>query len=241
MTLPAVLRPRVLTLQSSGYWFIGFLVLALMAFWPRYLSLLPSRIDIYTHVHAALMTMWCGLLIAQPFLIRGGRRAWHRLLGRASYGLVPALIVTWLLMIHVRAAALPDDVFEREGTFFYLPVQAAVLFVAAWGMAIVRRRTTPLHARYMVCTALGALDAVTGRLLFYSLPPLSNVLLYSAMSFAVTDAILLGLYVIDRSPHRRAFAHMLLLFVPVHLFFFTGAQTAVWLDIVRWFRSLPLT
>ena len=50
-----------------------------------------------------------------------------------------------------------------------------------------------------------------------------------------------GLPLIDRGRHRRAFRNMLLVFVPVHVFYFTGAQTAAWLEVVRWFRSLPLT
>jgi hypothetical protein len=30
------------------------------------------------------------------------------------------IVVVWILLTHLRAAAMPDDVFERDGQFFYL-------------------------------------------------------------------------------------------------------------------------
>ncbi len=232
---------RPLTLQTSGYWFAGFFLITLAAFWPSYFAKLPARMDLFTHVHALLMTLWFALLIAQPFLIRRGQRVWHRALGRVSYVLVPIIAITWTLLVHVRARAMPDDVFSKEGKYFYLPFVSSVLFLAAWGMAILRKRTPPLHARYMVCTALAVIDAVAARLAFNNFPPLPNPLYYQAIGFGLTETVLVVLLLLDRGPHRRAFAHMLVLFAALHAFWFTGGQTAVWLDFVRWFRSLPLT
>lgn len=239
--LPLTLKPRPLTLHTSGYWFVAFLAVTIAAFWPSYFSKLPFRTDLYTHVHAVLMLAWCGMLIAQPFLIRANRRPWHRLLGRVSYVLVPLIFVFWILLMHQRVKAMPEEQFLREGGSFYVPLAAVILFIAAWGMAILRRHTPGLHARYMVCTALAAVDALVVRLLFFNLPQFSNLLWYNVIGFGLGDSILLVLYLVDRGPHRRAFLHMLLLFVPVHLFWFTGGQTGAWLDVVRWFRGLPLT
>lgn len=197
--------------------------------------------DLLTHVHAALMTIWCLMLIAQPFLIRRNLRPWHRAIGRFSYLVVPSIAVSWVLLIHLRASAMPEAVFNREGKFFYLPIVSSVLFVAAWVMAIVRRTTPPLHARYMVCTALAAVDAVVSRLVFAHTAPFENPLMYQVIGFGLTDAILLVLLLVDRGPHRRAFAHMFVLFVTLHAFWFTGGQMPFWLEAVRWFRALPLT
>lgn len=238
MTTPSA---RPLTLQNSGYWFVAFLLLTLFAFWPSYVSKLPARMDLYTHAHAVLMTLWFGLLIAQPFLVRRGLRVWHRRLGRVSYVLVPLIAITWVQLVHVRANAMPAELFEREGKFFYLPFVSGVLFVAAWGMAILRRRTPPLHARYMVCTAFAVVDAVVARLLFFNFPPLPDPLLYQWIGFGLTNVLIAILLLIDRGPHRRAFVHMLVLFAAMHAFWFTGGQTRAWLDVVRWFRDLPLT
>jgi hypothetical protein len=80
------------------------------------------------------MSIWLGMLIAQPFLIRRERRSLHRAIGRVSYALVPLIVVVWILLTHLRASAMPADVFERDGEFFYLPAVSSVLFVAAWGL-----------------------------------------------------------------------------------------------------------
>ena len=235
-----LLKPRPLTLHTSRYWFAAFLVVATIAFWPSYFGRLPARLDLLTHAHAALMTIWLGMLIVEPFLIRRDRRPLHRAIGRASYVLVPIITIVWILLTHLRAAAMPGDVFETAGRFFYLPFVSAVLFVASWGLAIWRRHTAPLHARYMIGTALSAVDAVTARLLAVHAPPLADMT-YPLIGFGLTNAVLVMLWLIDRGPHRRAFLHLLILFVPFHLFWFTGAQTDWWLDAVRWFRALPLT
>jgi hypothetical protein len=238
--LNQLLKPRTLTLHTSGYWFAAFLVVTTIAFWPSYFGRLPARLDLLTHAHAALMTIWLGMLIAQPFLIRRERRPLHRLIGRASYVLVPLIAIVWVLLTHLRAAAMPDEAFATDGRFFYLPFVSSVLFVASWGLAIWRRHTPPLHARYMVGTALAAVDAVTARLLGFYGPPLAPMT-YPLIGFGLTNGILLMLYFVDRGRHRQAFLHLLLLFAPLHLFWFTGAQTDWWLEIVRWFRALPLT
>ena len=236
-----LLKARPLTLHTSGYWFAAFLVLTVAAFWPSYFGLLPARLDLLTHAHAALMTIWLAMLIAQPFLIRRDRRPIHRLIGRTSYGLVPMIVVVWILLTHLRAAAMPDDVFERDGQFFYLPFVSAVLFVVSWGLAILRRHTPPLHARYMIGTGLAAIDAVMARLLAFNFPPLADPLAYQMIGFGLTNAVIVALWLVDRGPYRRAFLHLLLVFAPLHLFWFTGAQSAAWLEVVRWFRALPLT
>lgn len=236
----ALFKARPLTLHTSGYWFAAFSAATAMAFWPSYFGLLPARLDMLTHAHAALMTIWLGMLIAQPFLIKRGRRPLHRMIGRASYLLVPLIVIVWILLTHLRASGVPAADFEANGRFFYLPFVSALLFVVSWSLAIWRRHHPPLHSRYMVGTALAAIDAVTSRLLFFYGPPLAEMT-YPLIGFGLTNAVLVALWLADRGPHRRAFLHLLMWFAPLHLFWFTGAQTDWWLDVVRWFRALPLT
>jgi len=76
----------------SGPYFAGLLLLALISFWPSYLSQLGAQ-SAYTHLHACLAALWLLTLIAQPILIRRGHRDYHRALGRISYGLVPLILV----------------------------------------------------------------------------------------------------------------------------------------------------
>jgi hypothetical protein len=48
----------------------------------------------YTHqIHGLLMMMWIFMLIVQPLLIRAGKLSLHRAIGKASYIVVPLLLL----------------------------------------------------------------------------------------------------------------------------------------------------
>ncbi len=224
----------------SGLTGLVLLVAALFAFWPRYLARLGAA-DAYTHLHALLMTAWCVLLMAQPLLVRAGRLAWHRALGRSSYVLVPALAGCALLLTHFRMRSVPDDALRVEAANFYLPLSMTALFVAAYVLAIVFRRTPALHARFMFCTSLSAVDPVLGRLLGFYLPPLE--VSYQALTFGVTDLALVALIAAERRQGRARWALplVLALYLLAHLLWFTFAPSATWWHMVLWMRALPLT
>jgi hypothetical protein len=230
-------------LRNSGYFFLALLAAATAAFWPRYLSRPPGEIDAYTHVHAAAMATWCGLLVAQPFLIRAGRRPLHRLLGKLSYGLVPVLVVDSLLLAHSRFRAMDDATFRSEARNLYLPLSALLLFCLAYGCGIWYRRTPVLHARFMACTSLTMVDPVLGRVMAFYFPPLPEYLYYQAVTFGSVDLILLMLALNDRRRAQggRVFSVMLMAFASAHVLWFTAAQSDAWRAFARWFRGLPLS
>lgn len=229
--------------QNSGYVFLTLLAACVAAFWPRYLSKAPLTIDPYTHVHALAMLAWVLLLVVQPFLIRYRRRGAHRVLGALSYVVAPAVVVTSLLLAHVRFKAMSPLVFLAEAHNLYLPLSAAVLFAIAWAGGIVYRRVTALHSGFMVCTALTMIDPVLGRILAFYLPPLPHELMYQAITYGSADLILLGL-ILDKGDDltsRWALKTMLKIFIAAHALWFTLAQSAAWIPIARWFRDLPVT
>lgn len=229
--------------RSSSYWFLALFGVALIAFWPMYLSKLPAA-DRYTHFHAAVMTPWLALLIVQPYLIRSGRREVHRALGAASYLLVPLIVVASLLLTNFRARAMDEATFRAEGAFFYLPLSAIAMFVIAYALAIAWRRRPALHARFMICTGLTLIDPVVARILFFNFPPLPEPRLYQLAGFGLTDLVLLTLIVRERGQRsgRAAFPLMLAVFAGFHLYFCIAVgRSDGWLAAVRWFRSLPLT
>ncbi len=229
--------------QKSGYFFLTLLAASIAAFWPKYLSKAPRSIDAYTHVHAFAMLSWVLLLIVQPFLIRFRRRTAHRALGALSYVLAPAVVVSSVLLAHTRFKAMSPLVFLAEADSLYLPLSTAVLFSIAWAGGIAYRKVTALHAGFMVCTGLTMIDPVLGRVLAFYLPPLPHELLYQAITYGLTDLILLGLILGrgDDLTTRWALKAMLKIFLLAHALWFTAAQSAAWIPIARWFKSLPLT
>ena len=150
----------------AGYGFVLFFLAALVAFWPEYLSRLP-RGGIYRHFHAGLMTLWFALLIAQPLLVRTGRRPLHRMLGKSSFVLAPLAVVSMVLLTHVRLQEVTD---ASMRALAILPLAMATLFAVAYALAIRYRHQPALHARYMICTGLALVDPVGARLLGYYLP-----------------------------------------------------------------------
>lgn len=229
--------------NNSGFYFLALLAAAVAAFWPKYLSQTPRSIDAYTHLHAFSMLAWSALLIAQPFLIRARRRSAHRALGVLSYALAALVMISSLLLAHLRFVSMSPLVFLAEARNLYLPVCTVVLFGIAYGMGLYHRRVPSLHAAFMVCTALTMIDPILGRILFFYFPPLPNDLYYQVITFGTTDLILLGLILVRRiDPQSRwALATMLKIFVPAHALWFTLAQSAAWMPFARWFKSLPLT
>ncbi len=228
--------------RASSYWFVGLFGAAMVAFWPMYLSKLPQG-DRYTHTHAVLMTLWLGLLIVQPALIRSGQRALHRALGKASYLLVTLIVVASIRLTHFRARSMSETTFASDGAFFYLPLSMIGIFVFAYVLAVALRGRAPLHSRFMICTGLTLIDPAVARVLFFYFPPLPSPLLYQVAGFGLTDLVLVALIIRERGQRsgRAAFPVMLAFFAVVHLFWFTAGRSQGWLALVRGFRDLPLT
>ena len=228
---------------KAGYWFLALLAAALVAFWPVYFSLLPYGPEAYAHLHSVGVVGWMLLLISQPFLIVGGKWQWHRTIGKASYPLVPYIVVTATLLAHSRFVRMDEAAFAKDGHSLYLPAAAIVLFVVCYTLAIVHRKKAHLHSRYMIATALPLFDPIIARLLaFYtSVPP--GPILYPLIGYGLTDLVLLVLIWGDRHQKRgrEAFLKLLPIFLGVHLGWFTLAQTGPWFRFASWFRDLPLT
>jgi len=223
--------------RSAVFYFLGLLLLAAAGFWPTYLA--PPRVegDWHVHLHGVAMFGWMGLLIAQAWLVRSRRLAVHRALGRVSYGLVPIIVASTLLLAHYRM---------RQGLsvellyFFYVQVSLLAVFVASYALAIANRRQPAVHGRYMVCAALTLVDPIVARILAFSIGadfPAMQVATYCAV-----DAILLALIASDvrRQMKPRVYPAMLAVFVATQLPTFFLYRTGAWRTLVESFAALPL-
>lgn len=226
--------------RNSGYFFFGLFGLAIAAFWPGYIARLPGGgIDRHTHVHAAVMTTWFALLIAQPFLIKSGRLALHRTLGKLSLILAPFIIVSGVVMAHMAVVRGAADL-PAAAPLLYLALAMTAWFAASYGLAMLYRKDPPVHARLMICTNLALVDPIVGRVLPFYLPPLfDNPIYYQTISFALSAAGL-GLLMLAERGQRRGravFPVMLGVTVVVYGLWFTLAQSSSWLGVARWFAA----
>lgn len=139
------------------------------------------------HVHAAVMGSWLLLLLTQSVLIAHGRRAMHRMLGILGALLLPAIVVSGVLLIAVTwkglwgpaAAAMPAAVLAETRTFvtniLLLQGRALIVFAAFVAWALWVRRTDPdSHRRLMILgTAVplvAGLDRLTTTLGWTTMP-----------------------------------------------------------------------
>ncbi|MEX0735438.1 MAG: hypothetical protein WD944_09360 [Steroidobacteraceae bacterium] len=232
---------RLLDLSRSTPWFMFMLLVALVAFWPSYLSKVPAYAA-YTHAHAITATIWILLLMAQPLAIRKRRMALHRTTGQASYFIAPLVVTSIVLLAHNRIKGLEGEAYAIQTYILYLQISLAVLFSLSYLLAILNRRSMPVHARFMICTAMTLIDPITIRLMFWWDP--APGLNYNWVTFGFTDLVFMALIWFDRDARtgRWVFPTMLGVFVlsQVPVFFgLTGAR--VWQAFAAWFAALPLT
>jgi hypothetical protein len=228
---------RPVTFTNAAPYFIILFLLALVAFWPSYLST-PGTATGYTHFHAVTAATWMLMLVVQPLAVRKRRLGLHRALGRTSYVIAPLVVIGMVLLAHTKTQGVPS--IELPG--FYVPLSLAGLFGLSYALAIATRRTTALHARFMVCTALTLIDPVVVRLLFwaYATPSFR----YQWITFPLTDLVFVALIWRERRSRggRAVFPTMLLVFALAQLVFLLDVyQLAPWQAFMRWFAALPLT
>ena len=224
--------------RNAVFFFAAFLLAAIVGFCPTYFSRMEAMASWRVHAHGALLFAWCFLLIAQAWLIRDRRGATHRALGKVSFVLAPLIVVSSLLVEHgtlVRAAGK----YDTETLYFaYVIVALMAVFVVAYGLAIVHRRTPALHMRYMMCTPLVMFDPVLARILDVRFGIGFGT--GQMITYACVDAILLWLCYLDRNTSYRVFHKMLAVFVLAQLPTFFIYKTAWWAGLVAWVAGLPM-
>jgi len=243
-SLSSAVRPRDPPISRSVAIFtFGLLLLASVAFWPMYLSKNWSAIDRYTHAHAFLGTLWLVILILQPLLILRGYRLAHRLTGRTSIFIALGFVLSGLLLTHFRVSRMTEAAFAKEGIYIYLPLAVAVLFAAACVLGFRWRKSAPVHARFMLSTALLLLDPVLARIMFFYLPRLPLDELYQAITFTLIAAVMTFLVssLPPQTPGRAWYRNYCLGTGVTLALFFAVPHTGPWLAFVNWFRLLPLT
>ena len=229
---------RILDLSRSWKYFAGFLLLALIAFWPSYLSR-PAASSGYTHLHAVTATAWMLLLIVQSWAIGSHRVALHRTSGKASYVLAPVIVASVLLLAHDRISGIAPPDYPLQTYILYLQISLALLFALSYALAIWTRKSVARHSRFMVCTALTLIDPILIRIMFWIDPtPSWN---YQWVTFGATDLVFLILIWLERNNRagRLVFPAMLAVFVAAQLPALLGwTNGAAWQAFARWFASI---
>lgn len=160
--------------RNLGYFLLALLPIFIAGFWIPYLSEIPlfdPSITPSVHIHALLLFAWVALLAIQPLAIRGHAFSIHRILGKASYVLMPLILLFAIGMIHKEyldhLTNGTNAVMARAAE--YLSSCQLVMLAGFYVLAVCRiqKRNTAEHMRYMICIALVLLPAGLARTLGY--------------------------------------------------------------------------
>lgn len=180
--------------KNIGYVFLLFIPLTFLGFYKTYYILSPEfegTVDMSTHIHATMASLWITLLIVQPFLIRYKQFKLHKMLGKVSYLVFSALILSFI----------PQMI--KEYGKGLLPLNAGfdiLLLLLFFILAVKNKNKVALHMRYMIAIALIFVGPTVGRILifFLDLPHLGAF----QLPYLLVISILLGLIFWDRKNKR---------------------------------------
>ena len=217
--------------KNLGYWFILLIVCVFAGFYTTYFSRLFEPTANIIHFHFLLMALWIMMLIGQPFLIKYKKLSWHRQLGKGSYILVPLVLITsWLLTrneYYRKIEKFQNEVIDGAQYLSHLEILksasenpiafiSVVWFIIFYLLAIIYRKQSNKHARYMLATALILLSPTIDRFVVINLGIDTIVGIASfIISFLIIDLIIAYLLLVDYKNKReiRTLATCLLIFV----------------------------
>lgn len=234
---------------NLGYWFLLLIVLVFAGFYTSYFAVFFQPHAPVIHIHFVLMVMWIAVLITQPFLIKYKKLAIHRMLGKISYVLVPLVLASAFLMIRYSYYNLINDLQQKAAqglTQFnhgQILQQAAVnvaiaffyffMFALFYSLAVINKRKSAIHSRYMVATALTLLGPTVDRIVFFNLK-LPAYITYELPTLIIIDILLVLLLFKDYKDKRptKTLWTCLLIYITGQVLYFTIPYTNGWQHFV---------
>jgi len=220
------------------------LVFAFLGFFKSYFILFPTinRIPAIHHFHTSLFLLWFLLLFIQPLLIKQKRFKFHHFLGRCTYVLVPAMIVSIFFVTkkqYLREMLIRPRVDCIAQLIIPLPQLA--IFVLMYILALWHVKNTAYHMRYIIGTSLVLIGPGLGRALI----SLAGVSFQQSvqLSFLVTEGILAGLILYDIKMNNRykPYSVLLIIFLCCHLGWFFMPYSSLWQTVCGKFVDLFFT
>ena len=151
--------------------FLGFSRTYFLKPWFPELAHLAPPESFFFYIHGVCFTAWFVLAVIQPVLIANRRVDLHRSVGWFGAGLAAAVLVVGIVGSLI-AAGRPGGfigVPVPPLQFLIVPLADLALFSVFVVFAILRRRDTQHHKRFMLLASIGLLDAAVVRW------PLSNM------------------------------------------------------------------
>lgn len=230
----------------APFFFVGLLVLAGFAFTPLYLMQLEQA-NLARHYHAVFGTLWLLVLVVQPLSIQLGAVSLHRKLGPVALLIGAGFISSLWTGLHT-SLLNTAPFFTRYGELVAMQqLQTTLVFMFLFYKAVEHRRTTLLHARYMIATGLLFIEPILERVLSFWIPGMMTslddipfVMRCTHASVLIVCALLLWL----EWRGERCFVPFLVVtavttskVIVMHVF-----QTGtLWTSLSAWYAGLPVS
>lgn len=229
------------TLQDNiGFLFIGIWICALIGFHRTYTVFFPQFTGFHweQHFHGAVLMSWFAMLIIQPFLIRFGKNALHRTIGKLGYVLAPLVCFSIFMVVRMTyyrdLPKFPEHEVLRD---MALPVPNIFVFGLFYVLAMVNRHDSFAHMRYMIGTALLMIGPGLGRalIIFGGMTlPQSMIWVYG---LAEGIAALMLLADFRRRSNIKPMLTILIVLLANH-FIWMSRETSAWQAFAKWFAGL---
>jgi hypothetical protein len=219
-----------------GYLFIAILLICILGFYPTYISKFPEFKDFTSahHFHGLMALLWILMLIVQPFLIRAKKYSLHRQLGKFSYILMPLLIISLFFVSkagYVRNIKTVAEVDALAGLTNGIPdmLNFATLYI----LAMVYRKNTAYHLRFMASTGIMMIGPGLGRFLIITFGIPFPIVILSII--LLTTGVGLAWMIVDIRNKKSAFP--MGVFVSIGVFttlININGHSAWWQGFAKW-------
>jgi hypothetical protein len=222
---------------NIAYFFIGILLCTFIGFHRTYVIHFPDfkGFSFVQHFHGLMLMAWYGMLILQPLLIKYKKQALHRQIGKLGYVLAPlvcySIFLVTKMVYHREIKTRPvADVLGQIS----LDIPTIFLFGLFFSLAMVNRKNSSVHMRYIIATALLMIGPGLGRalIIYFGVPfPVSvNIVLFVSEFFAL---LFLVMDIIGKR-NFKPFLTIFILLVMNHLCWIFQ-KAGWWQAIAKWF------
>jgi hypothetical protein len=190
----------------------------IIGFAPRSMAILEGELanpPLVVHVHAAMMAIWLGLLVAQATLAATGRLKFHRTLGLISFVIGPCLVAAMIAVTTWRYQQRVEmgQIIPGSNTLL-AQIRAIVYFSLFFTWAIVARKSdSETHKRMMILATVVLVPAAVSRMTWLpTTMPASYLSLHASMLLLLVPAFIYD--VARRGAIHKAYWIGLLLLLP---------------------------
>ena len=212
-------KSQAIPYRGISLFFIFILAIITWGFYKTYLIFFPSftGFNNVQHFHGAMMMTWMIFLIVQPLLIRSGRVSIHRAIGKLSYVIAPLVVVSIFLASRLSYLRPEPITHEEKIALIALSIPYFFAFAIIYSLAIINRKETYKHMRYMIGTSLLMIGPGLGRalMIYFNMSLNDAVEVHNYFILGLAAGLLINDIIRKRS--YTPFAIVLFIILLIHL------------------------